>query len=322
MFSAALLSLVALPAHALSWAPGFERAVPADGSADVPLNVMPVVEVHAMDVQSTSDATPEHALVLVDVASADVVPAQVHHIGSGLYQIWPDEVLGANRDYAVVAIPDLPMSAEGEPLSVFTTGELEDHQEPTIPEPLGVAQESHTDEWGDWHSFLIDQRPAIDPVGVVYAVEVETLSCALAGDCGAPPLGFALGGVLVGAPSHDGNSLVETLRFSDNPAGEADPLALQIPEDSVVRVHTMDLAGNNAALVCSVPQGVEAELVGCEDAAAVGEHGVEPEPGDDGDRSEVGSGSGGCAVVGATPAVALAMVSLGAVARRRRSPML
>jgi hypothetical protein len=286
---------------------------------DVPLNVMPVVEVHAMDVQSTSDPTPEHELVLIDIASAAIVPAQVHHIGTGLYQLWPDAVLAANRAYAVVSIPDLPMSYEGEPLAVFTTGEVEDHRVPTIPEPLGVAQESVSDEWGDWHTFSVEQRPARDPVGVVYAVEVETLSCALAGDCGAPPLSFALGGVLVEAPSHDGSSVVETLRFSDNPVGDADPLALEIPEDSVVRIYTMDLAGNNAALVCSLPQGVEAELVGCGDAAAVGEHGVEPEPGDDGDSSDDSSGSSGCAVAGATPAFGLALMSLGAMARRRRS---
>ncbi len=94
MFSAVLLSLLALPAHALSWSPGFESAVPSNGSVDVPLNVMPVVEVHSMGIQSTSDTTPEHQLILVEVDSAEVVPAQVHHLGSGLYQIWPDEGLG------------------------------------------------------------------------------------------------------------------------------------------------------------------------------------------------------------------------------------
>lgn len=316
MLVATLLSLFASPAHALSPAYGFGEVRPLDGSAQVATTVMPVVEALGLTL-TAGDAEGEFAVVLQEVGTDAVVPAEVEAIGAGLYQIIPDDALAAETTYAV-QVPGF--SSDGAPLTQFTTGVEADGVVPTIPQPVYVDQVSTTDEWGDWHAFSITQRPAVDPVGVIYTVEVESVACALAGDCGAPPVSFALGGATHGEPAHDGSTVNEVLGFHTNPAAEWDPLATLVPDDSVVRITTMDLSGNPAPLVCSVPPEVDPETVGCGDAAMVATHSTHTPHEEEGwgaGELEPEGEAGGCSVTGATPALALALMSMGVVARRR-----
>lgn len=329
MLSTALLALT-LPAHALSPEYGVGDARPLDGGSDVALNVAPVVELHDLWVSTESAPERDLELVLIDVETEERVPSIVREIGANLYRVLPEAELDADTEYAVFVVPGIYGDEHSTPVTQFITGAAADVDVPTIPQPIGVAQESHTDEWGDWHLFSVEQRPAIDPVGVVYSVVVESVACARAGDCGAPPISWALGGVTMGEPSHTGDSDVEVMYFSRDPAGGSDPLATLDPADSVVRIYTEDLAGNEARMVCSIPDGVDAAAVGCEDAAAVGVHGLSDhddadqggeDPADDPAVSEPAGDdkASGCTVAGASPAVTLAVLSLAAVARRRDS---
>jgi len=320
VIAALLLSLMALPALALSEAYGIDTARPLDGGVDVPVNTMPVVQAQGLRLGGPTD-DELHELVLVDYSSETKVDASVEDIGAGLYRLVPDEELSANTEYVLMAIPDIYGSSGVTPITRFTTGEEVDEDVPTIPQPIGVQQVSETDEWGDWHSFSVEQRPAVDPVGVVYAVVVESVDCARAGDCGMPPMSYALGGAAAGEPSHDGTTENETLRFFSNPTGESDPLATLQPLDSVVRIFTEDLAGNSAPLVCMVPNGVEADEVGCADAAvAVPIGGGTPE-GTDPELPSIPTDNdkfSGCAVAGGAPVMGLSLMAMAAVARRRR----
>lgn len=321
MNAALLLSMMSLPAHALSEAHGIDRARPLEGGVEVPLNTMPVVKVHGVHLGGPTDDSA-HELVLMDYSSETRVAASVDEIGAGLFRLDPDELLSADTEYVLMVIPGIYGEETATPITRFTTGAETDEDVPTIPQPIGVRQISDTDEWGDWHTFSVEQRPAIDSVGVVYSVEVESVDCAVAGDCGMPPMSYALGGATTGEPAHDGTTENETLYFSTSPAGEFDPLATLQPSDSVVRIVTADLSGNEAALVCILPTGVEADEVGCEDAALVANLDGESTPeGTDPDfttelDSEEDKGAG-CAVAGGAPMMGLAALGLAAVARRR-----
>ena len=82
MLVATLLSLFASPAHALSPAYGFGEVRPLDGSAEVATTVMPVVEALGLTL-TAGDAEGEFVVVLQEVGTDAVVPAEVEAIGAG-----------------------------------------------------------------------------------------------------------------------------------------------------------------------------------------------------------------------------------------------
>jgi uncharacterized protein (TIGR03382 family) len=329
MLSAAIFALIAGPALAISPEYGINNARPMDGLLDVPLNVAPTVGVVGLSISTATTPSMELELVLVDLDTELRVPATVWPIGSDLYQIQPEANLQAETEYAVYTVPGFEGDEDATYVTGFTTGTAKDSDVPTTPQPIGVEQESYTDEWGDWHLLRVQQRPAVDPVGVVYSVVVESLHCATRGDCGAPPMSWALGGEPTWEAAHDGSVNVEYLRFARDPTGAVDEIASMDPSDSVIRIFTEDLAGNGAQMVCSIPMGVDAADVGCGDAAAVGvhsaggeEHGSTPPEEDSQSGSSDLADSGddkisGCSVSGATPVLTLALLSLAAVGRRR-----
>jgi len=174
MFSASLLVLASLPAHALSVAVGFDDARPLEGEVDVPVNVSPVVRASGLTVATEAAPDGEMVLQLVDVDADVPVAVTVSAIGAGLYRVEPEAELAEATEYAIWAAFSEPQeNDELMFITAFATGDSLDLDRPTIPLPFAVTQSSHTDEWGDWDLFIVEQVPAVDPVGVLYEVVVE-----------------------------------------------------------------------------------------------------------------------------------------------------
>jgi hypothetical protein len=311
-----LLSLVA-PASALSPDLSLTGVLPADGAADVALNVAPVITTSMLTVthEGDPDGFSDHSIALFNPAEDVFVQATVEFLGGDAYQLLPAEDLTANTDYVVVSDPPMPGGgAEGQ-LTTFTTGDWIDEAVPTIPQPLSVSQRTTTDEWGDWHTFTVTQLPAGDESGVVYTVELVELGCALGEqECADPVSAAFIGDGVEAEPDHSGGARdTEALMFRADPTGAYHPGATFQPHDTVVRVSTVDLAGNVAPLVCSVPEGIDPIEAGCADAAASGTHSADADEG-----FACGTGAGmGCSSIPAPAASAfLVLLSLFAAGRR------
>lgn len=319
MFVAALSILTAAPALALDWSPGFEQAFPADGTTAVAVNAWPVVEVHAMELQTPDTPDAEHQVSLVLADTGDSIPAAVEHLGSGVYQLQPDEEFLSDTAYALVASPELPVSSN--PLATFVTGSEWDSTPPTIPQPLEVYQESVTDEWGDWHALHIVQRPAGDTSAVLHRVTVSTLDCALGVvACEAPEVGIFIRSGVSPEPDHETGGPTETLSFRRDPVGHDDEQATMDPTTSVITIQTEDLAGNRAPLVCLVPDSIDPADVGCGEAALV--HTVYENQNHDGrleddPESTDDKSPSGCMTGGGASSISLALLALASVLRRR-----
>ena len=309
-----LISLLA-PANALSPDISMTGVLPESGSEDVAVNVAPVITTSMLSIthEGSQDDMADHVVALYNQTEDTFVPATVEPLAGDVYQVVPAEPLAANTRYIITSDPPIIGGDADGQVTTFTTGDWVDETVPTIPQPLSVYQTTTTDEWGDWHAFTVEQRPAGDMSGVIYTVDLVRLDCAMSPDCAEAASASFIGDGFVSEPNHEnGYQETEALVFRDDPAGASQAGATFALHDTVVKISTVDLAGNAAALVCSVPEGYDPAEVGCEDAAASGTHSA-----DDYDFV-CGTTMGGCSSIPASAASGLlALLGLFAAGRRR-----
>lgn len=315
MFCAMILTSLLAPANALSPDMSMTGVLPASGSEDVAVNIAPVITTSMLSIthEGAQDGTADHVVALYNPAEDVFVPATVEPLGGDVYQLVPAEQLMAHTSYVITSDPPIVGGDENGQVTAFTTGDWIDETVPTIPQPLNVYQTTTTDEWGDWHTFTVEQLPAGDESGVIYTVDLVSLDCAMSAECAESESASFVGDGFVSEPDHEGGVPdVEALVFRADPAGAHQAGATFVPQDTVVKISTVDLAGNASKLVCSVPEGTDPADVGCEDAAATGTHSSE------GDDFICGTVMGGCSSIPASAASGLlALLALFTAGRRR-----